>query len=455
MKNFFFFKTSFRINLGATIMLSFLLSFLLSNLPFAFGETAAQTQFKPANFPTASVSSGLSFSYIRVTKLLNPSPLISFIDPNLIYRVMGGNVYSIEKIQVKSRDELLKQMGAASEKDLSDGQKGLLQTFDLENDKDVKELRKLVNGNIEVQLFDTTFVQGVSKETLLIDFWPNAPTGAIAVSSIFTDAYGITKESKESKRTLLHEMSHLTFYRAYSSYYGPDGGHTLIERLNPETAFDEGFANFNEKMVTYDCVERIKIEKPTSTPGSPDYESFSVLDPKIKATDLLSVEGIVYKVLFLMSKKIPDGEKKIREFITNDPFLRSKGNIISFIQKFTKQYPEYTNLAIKVLDKETSFRFTNKELTNMFGSSVKNYVKNRKDKHFPPIVESASVGSPKVLLTDSSVTTGTVISTDTGYEVESTSSTQTTSSVTISIETSTPTSIPVDGKSQEGFNDQF
>jgi len=225
----------------------------------------------------------------------------------------------VEDTKVRSREQLLAAMGAASEKDLSTGQKSLLDSFTHGQSSAMRERLKFAeickpqdvqNSKIGVALYDTTFLSGVPSDTVRKDFWPRA-SRPITLSS----HWGQTQATTDSKSLLTHEVSHAIDNQRLTETqpYGFDGKHWGQEIIKPGAAFMEGGANFNEFLdfpstardnpYSYFSREVVKSD------GSNGWE---YVDPKeMTGNDFLQVELVVAQILFKIATTIPNGKGKI------------------------------------------------------------------------------------------------------------------------------------------------
>ncbi len=197
----------------------------------------------------------------------------------------GQNAYRVKTIKVTDEAHLIRLMGAATENELTDLQKGLLETYRFARQAEFDSLKTRIPGQskaIDLNLVDITGYTDTSRYTKITDdFWPqNSRTyrrssdgfelhSEIRISG--TDCLGYGSDTARSMQsTFAHEFGHAldkTFTEANA--YGHDGAHYVNEKIEPKASFAEGFANFikmlffpEEEKEFRDSLKTVKIERP-------------------------------------------------------------------------------------------------------------------------------------------------------------------------------------------------
>ena len=213
----------------------------------------------------------------------------------------GQNAYRVKTIKVTDETHLMRLMGATTENELTDLQKGLLETYRFARQAEFDTLKPRIPGQtktIDLNLVDITGYTDTSRYTKITDdFWPqNSRTyrrsgdsfslhSEIRISG--TDCLGHgSNTAKRMKSTFAHEFGHAldkTFTE--TNAYGHDGAHYINEKIEPKASFAEGFANFikmlffpEEEKEFRDSLKTVKIERPQG-----GYDEYPIASVQINA----------------------------------------------------------------------------------------------------------------------------------------------------------------------------
>ncbi|MBF0544704.1 MAG: hypothetical protein HQM08_09735 [Candidatus Riflebacteria bacterium] len=380
----------------------------------------------------------------------------------------SGRNYTVEETKVKTRAELLKLMDVTSESDLSKGQKALLAAFDFAHSEAMKKRLSLAekcnvpDNLIGISLIDTTFVQSIPNEDLASDFWPCCAGTTVFLSSAYAQNYS----TAHLETTLSHEVSHALdrVPLPYPSGYSQNGMHYSNQKTTPVTALKEGWAEFNEFLdfpETFQRPSEIYREMPLLHNG---YEYVHLNSPDLSGEDLLAVEGIDAALLFDLSKKLPDGKKKIFDTFVklNHGATRS---MVDFINSMASDYPSDVKEIFNTLDIYTECKFSDEDLKRLFptaptGSSRQHKYKQANASETAAIVVSTSL----VVSATSGLGSGTIpnwgTATPSYSEISSTTENLSSGTTTFYSVGTYSTSAPqvasdAQGEIQKGFMGQF
>ncbi|MBF0543724.1 MAG: hypothetical protein HQM08_04790 [Candidatus Riflebacteria bacterium] len=359
-----------------------------------------------------SIPAQRKFSVVfRTIKAIGPiEQLQSQIGSNteLVKSLDGKTGYLVRKANVENQEQLIQLMGAKSETELADGQKGLLNVYRYANNELISNFLKLLpvpTGTVQLELTDTTGFEDTSKyPTVQSDFWPrNAKTNwtldgkisqvdiDIQMSPVNCSTSG-KEATHEMESTFVHEFAH-SFDLASSEPdgYGPDGTHYINETIKEKAAFLESFADFHQLLFdptlipTYRWnLRNIKYENASG------YQELNPKNPEVSGTDLTNVEGVQALILYRLSQDIPDGRNKIYNAfkVVND----SNKTFRKFLCEFVKENPDKTELIATILDQETRRKLSNDQMEGFLGASqaAEDYINKRHERFTLPVATNVA-----------------------------------------------------------------
>jgi hypothetical protein len=222
----------------------------------------------------------------------------------------GTSAYKVKTVPVRNEQQLLDLMGAKNETELTDLQRGLLETYRFSQTSGFSDLAPRVPDTTEkvtLNLFDIAGYEDTQKyPTVKNDFWPinasvyNLSNNRYVVHSEIrisgTDCLGYGPAAVERmKGTYAHEFGHaLDLTAIENNAYGFDETHYVNEKIQPKASFAEGFANFIKWLFFDDTEEEmrdslrvVRIERPEG-----GYDDYPVASADLKGQDFLNIEAI-------------------------------------------------------------------------------------------------------------------------------------------------------------------
>lgn len=307
----------------------------------------------------------------------------------------GQNAYRVKTIKVTDEAHLIRLMGAATENELTDLQKGLLETYRFARQAEFDSLKTRIPGQskaIDLNLVDITGYTDTSRYTKIADdFWPqNSRTyrrsgdgfelhSEIRISG--TDCLGYGSDTARSMQsTFAHEFGHAldkTFTEANA--YGHDGAHYVNEKIEPKASFAEGFANFikmlffpEEEKEFRDSLKTVKIERPQG-----GYDEYPIASAQISGEGFLDIEAINALIFTRLAADLPDGQKLVLDSF--EKHNQQENRMSRFLQNFIKDYPQHAAFVAQTLDRETFGRLSDADVRLILGSNadVQKYIAGR------------------------------------------------------------------------------
>lgn len=305
------------------------------------------------------------------------------------------HAYKVKTVAVKDEAHLLQLMGAASEAELTDLQKGLLESYRFAISRSFDDLKERIPGKspgVVLDLVDITGYTDTSRYTTIKeDFWPQNSRvykssgdgfdlhSEIRISG--TDCLGYGSDTARSmKTTFAHEFGHAldkTFTEADA--YGPDGSHYINEKIETKASFAEGFANFimmlffpEEEPEFRESIKTIKIERKEG-----GYDEFPIADAKLIGEGFLDVEAVNTLIFTRLAAELPNGQKLVLDSFQKHN--QSENRMSKFLQNFISDYPVHAETVAKVLDRETFGRLSDAEMRLILGKSsgVERFISSR------------------------------------------------------------------------------
>ncbi len=290
-----------------------------------------------------------------------------------------NTAYTVKRVKVSTEAELMAQMGAKAEYELSDGQKALLEIFRHSKSQAIKDrMQYSFRSKVKVLLTDTTGFEDESKyPNITKDFWPYSSGFAISMNS---KRYNYPDGAEDAKSTFVHEFAHtLDLTMQEMNGYGPDGTHYSNEKTKPRAAFLEGFAEFNQALDDPSEAVRYRNRNKTIMVEKSKGEYDHVDATKLSGKDLLSVEGINAMIMYRMATEIDGGRDKVFKAFkdSNWPWRSIK----QFLHSATKNNPADIEKIALILDSETLGKLSDAEMKNYLGDSdaLKAYLAKRKE----------------------------------------------------------------------------
>ncbi|MDD3145657.1 MAG: DUF4124 domain-containing protein [Candidatus Riflebacteria bacterium] len=309
----------------------------------------------------------------------------------------GDNLhaYRVKTVPVRDESHLLQLMGAASEAELTDLQKGLLESHRFAVSNSFDNLKTRVPGTspgINLELVDITGYTDTSRfTTIKEDFWPQNSRvykysdggydlhSDIRISGTDCLGYG-TETARTMQSTFAHEFGHAldkTFTEADA--YGPDGAHYINEKIETKASFAEGFANFimmlffPEKEPEFrESIRTIKIERPEG-----GYDEFPIADARLAGEGYFDVEAINTLIFTRLAAELPDGRRLVLDSFQKHNQRDNRMGM--FLKNFVSDYPEHAEAAARILDRETLGKLSDAEMRQILGSSrgIEKFISSR------------------------------------------------------------------------------
>ncbi|MBF0406542.1 MAG: hypothetical protein HQM10_04260 [Candidatus Riflebacteria bacterium] len=297
----------------------------------------------------------------------------------------SGITYIVETRAISSKDELERYMKETSGGELDIGQQKMLSAMDFSNGTVIKgllalgERNKGIEVDVEVEVFDTTFVNDVDKMVLLDDFWPCSYAGRnkIDFSTCFFNAYS----TRDPESVLVHEISHAIDKNVREAdSYGPDGNHSSREVTMTRAAYKEGWAEYNQLRVFPGTNDSTVLNFENVIKGGPVFEtsnaSYTKYDTgKVSGEELLNVEGVNALIMLKISR-----ETSAKQVET--AFVKSNASattITNFLSTFVNTYPGSMQKVFTILNDQTFGTLEDSQITGILGSGkgVMNLLKKR------------------------------------------------------------------------------
>lgn len=298
----------------------------------------------------------------------------------------GQNAYRVKTIKVTDETHLMRLMGATTENELTDLQKGLLETYRFARQAEFDTLKPRIPGQtktIDLNLVDITGYTDTSRYTKITDdFWPqNSRTyrrsgdsfslhSEIRISGTDYLGHG-SNTAKSMKSTFAHEFGHAldkTFTE--TNAYGHDGAHYINEKIEPKASFAEGFANFikmlffpEEEKEFRDSLKTVKIERPQG-----GYDEYPIASVQINGEGFLDIEAINALIFTRLAADLPDGEKLVLDSF--EKHNQQENRMSHFLQNFIKDYPQHTTVVAQTLDRETFGRLSDADIRLILGNNT-------------------------------------------------------------------------------------
>jgi hypothetical protein len=342
----------------------------------------------------AAVELGITYSVITRYGPIQELTSAAASNESVVASKDGQNAYLVRSVPVQSEAHLLQLMGG-NENNLTDLQRGLLETYRFSSHQrfnDLKPRYPSADGGIRIELADITGYEDTGRYPKISDdFWPqNArvyryENGAynihseIRISGSNCIGYG-PGAAEQMKGTYAHEFGHALDLTAIEpDGYGFDNSHYTNEKTAPKASFAEGFAEFiktlffpEEENRTRNSLQTVKIEKPEG-----GYDSYPIAGGQLTGEDYLNVEAINALIFTRLSKELPDGEKLVLDSFSKHN--NRENRMAVFLQNFVKDYPGHAFTAAQILDRETFGNLSNAQMRTILGqsSNVDRYLASR------------------------------------------------------------------------------
>lgn len=355
-------------------------------------------------------------------------------------------VYNVKRVKVNSEDHLLEMMGVENEKDLSNGQKAMLEVYRSSTGDAIKERTQYdFNKRIGVILTDSTGVEltyegsdgtqkTVAEEDYSQDFWSWSNGSTIHMA---THNYNGSSAPEKARSTFLHEYCHSIDRTLKEIFrpYGKDGSHYGSEKTNNRAAFIEGWAEYNEMLESEkratsfreamdpimvelsDKEGKIALEDSNRETFQNNKSVYEYVDSKtLTGAELLKCEAYNANIMFRIATEIPNGRNKIY-----DAFLATRWNLIrdlnTLVKGICKNNPNDIASIGKIIDELTYGNMTDKEFLKLLGNSddAKGFLKEREAGYPADNKETAEeVSSDEIKRTNKGANKLTGTSTDSG-----------------------------------------
>ncbi|MBU1106581.1 MAG: DUF4124 domain-containing protein [Candidatus Riflebacteria bacterium] len=346
-----------------------------------------------ATIPLAAVEMSITYSVITgYGKAQELKPASS--NETVVKSEDGQNAYRVKSVKIRDEAHLLQLMGG-NESELTDLQRGLLETYRFSTQQKFTDLRPRVpsdNGSMNLELVDITGYEDKERYPKISqDFWPQRERtlsydngtynthSEIRISGANCIGYG-PEAARLMQTTYAHEFGHaLDLTSIELDGYGFDDAHYLNEKTGAKASFSEGFANFikalffpEEENSYRNSVQTVKIEKPEG-----GYDTYPIAGGQITGEDFLHIEAINALIFTRLASELPNGEKLVL-----DSFSKHQSNdnrMALFLKNFIKDYPEHASIAAQILDRETFGNLTNDQMRQIMGRSaaVDSYLNSR------------------------------------------------------------------------------
>lgn len=318
-----------------------------------------------------------------------------------------GNSYKVRTVQIRDEAHLMQMMGAASEAELTDLQRGLLETYRFSSAQGIDDLKPRLPGNtasINLNLVDITgYTDTTIYKRVKDDFWPQNSRiyrfsdGEYKINSEIrisgTDCLGYGPDAaKAMKSTFAHEFGHsMDLTATQAGAYGPDNSHYINEKIETQASFAEGFANFikmlffpDEEPGFRESVKTIKIERPEG-----GYDEFPIADGKLVGEGYLDVEAINTLIFTRLAAELPQGQKLVLDSFQKHN--QRENRMSRFLQNFIKDYPMHATTVADILNRETYGRLSDAEIRLILGNNpgVERFIATRSGATVPVVAPPA------------------------------------------------------------------
>ena len=311
-------------------------------------------------------------------------------------KVDHNMAYKIKEVKITSEEQLIKEMGEDSYKDLTNGQKALVNAYRASQQQSVIDRKSHAYRDCKVNLYDTSDFEGnndsdptgLRQRIMETDFWPAsyAKSGDIRIGSAH---FANQTNAEEGKSTFIHEYSHTLDKSAFiDGMYGLDKTHYIDEITTERAAFKEAWAEYNEMI---DCKDKVKYyEKIAKKNQMLRVESDMIggyypTDSKVKAKDasieqLMANECFMATLLYRIHEQTGSNSKG--EDKVSAAFYATNGednNMSNVIKQFLKDNPEDAKVVYDVVDKTFLGKMTDKEFLDFVGENEDSltFLKNR------------------------------------------------------------------------------
>ena len=311
-------------------------------------------------------------------------------------KVDHSMAYKIKEVKITSEEQLIKEMGEDSYKDLTNGQKALVNAYRASQQQSVKERKDHAYRDCKVNLFDTSDVEGnddtdptgLLQRIMKTDFWPGCfeKTGKVQIGSAY---FSNQTNAEEGKSVFIHEYSHSLDKSSFiDGMYGLDKAHYLDEITTERAAFKEAWAEYNEMIESKDRVkvyEKIARKNQLLMVESDTIGGYYRKEDKLKAKNasaeqLLANECFMATLLYRIHEKTgnnSEGKDKVSAafYATNG----EDNNMSNVIKQFLKDNPEDAKVVYEIIDKTLLGKMTDKEFLDFVGENEDSlaYVENR------------------------------------------------------------------------------
>ncbi|MBF0547669.1 MAG: DUF4124 domain-containing protein [Candidatus Riflebacteria bacterium] len=281
----------------------------------------------------------------------------------------GLNAYIVKSVTVTDEQQLINLMGASSEANLTDAQKGLLEVFRFSKSEKISQLKSYIqppDKKITLQLNDITGYEDEKKyPTIKKDFWPRLAKNSTIVMSAAPYLHDGKNVSEMLPKVLSHELGHVICdSRAEPSGYGSDGSHYLNEIIGPQAAFAEGFADFTRLLCFPEEEKEYRGSLNSFLIESQGGKYVKLGLKELSGKDLLNNEGIDALILSSLAKEIPNGKDAIIRCVQRN---NSQLNPIEgFLYYFVKENPSLKDKVCEILKRETSNKLSDDEISKIF-----------------------------------------------------------------------------------------
>ncbi|MFC1745885.1 hypothetical protein ACFL35_17970 [Candidatus Riflebacteria bacterium] len=275
--------------------------------------------------------------------------------------------YYVKEVEIKSEGQLLQLLGTKSF--FAPGKKALYDAYVAGAKSPIIQgyLQKFPEKNIDVTLVDADNFRNDDMGER--DFWPRASGSKITIGSAYFSWGG------SGKSTMTHEFAHtLDDTVRESGSYGPDGIHYANEIITRKAAWVEGWANYNECLISKWHARKLRaeillIKEEKKQAGK--YERH-IIKTELNGQDYLELEAVNALILHEISKNCKDGVEKVLQIFrkTNN---RDR-DLDEFLGAFAKQYPADIPILAAILDKETNSKLTGEEIIGILGEGATDYV---------------------------------------------------------------------------------
>lgn len=316
--------------------------------------------------------------------------------------------YDVSRVKVESEEHLLTLMGVDNEKELSDGQKALLEIYRSSKEEAIAERAQYdFNKRIGVVLTDSTGVdleyttangekKTIDNHSYSRDFWSWSQGSTIHMA---THNYTGASAPENARSTFLHEYCHSIDRTIMEIFrpYGKDGAHYASEKSKKRAAFVEGWAEYNEmleseKQANYmrnsmdpimielsDKEGKIALEDPDRRTYQAPKSVYEYVSPEsLTGMDLLDCEAYNANIMYRIATEISDGRNKIYDAFVGTRLLIIR-DLKTVLKKLCKDNPEDVAVIGRIVDELTLGKLSDKEMTKVLGNTaaVKEFLKER------------------------------------------------------------------------------